>query len=203
MVNGKNPEENQTQEKIAIDYNKLHEDCWEHARHQELQRLSFTRIYSILAIGTLAYLSSEGGVITDSLDYSKTILLVFLLMFSILGYFLICSWNVAFAKFKANALLIAKEYLQLPNDIRKIYAFKKGTSISLLWVIFYSIMINLFLILLILNLLPQETANSLKSNFFWLMLAGLMIFCLLMYVYEKYFVKVIWTIYDKFVNRNN
>jgi hypothetical protein len=70
----------------------VYEQRWLHARHQENQRLTFTKIFFAIYGIILAYSYSVSAITKDE----KLIIFGFLAILSILGFLLIRRWNEAF-----------------------------------------------------------------------------------------------------------
>ena len=147
---------------------KVYEQYWLHARHQENQRLWFTNIYAVIVAGLLAYI----GVFQKNLGlfpipYSRVwtyspieiVLVLFLTILSILGYVATHSWNIPFAIFSRLAEEIAVCEWGLPAQYQRFsryrteYRHSKEIGFGRAWVrtsaarafmAFYSLMIGVF-----------------------------------------------------------
>lgn len=85
-----------TQDSNKNHYEVIYEQYWAHCRHQEVQRLSFTQIYSVLVAGVLAFLTAQ-----KELNPLLEILVYFFLStLTILGYFIVYSPNIPFVIFQ-------------------------------------------------------------------------------------------------------
>jgi len=121
---------------------RIYEQYWLHARHQEVQRLWFTNIYSMIVAGTFAYFGAIKGFSTS--------LLVFLILLSILGYLVTYSWNIPFVIYSRLAEEIAVREWDLPKDYRRFTKYRKGyefgkkVSANTVFIGFYSLMAGIF-----------------------------------------------------------
>jgi|WetSurMetagenome_2_1015567.scaffolds.fasta_scaffold61133_3 hypothetical protein len=82
------------------DYSKnlrfFYDQSWHHARHQEMQRLKFTALFTALFGVVLTF---SANVPTHE---EKIAIYVFLAILSIFGIFIIDRWNEAFLKYRAK-----------------------------------------------------------------------------------------------------
>jgi len=83
-----------------------YEQLWEHARHQELQRLTFTNIYAIIVAGVFAsvLLARDENVQTAVVGFDsphvRFFLFVFLTFLSLFGLYITDAWNKSFAFYR-------------------------------------------------------------------------------------------------------
>jgi hypothetical protein len=133
---------------------KVYEQYWLHARHQEIQRLWFTNIYAMIVAGVFAYL----GLIEEHL--TKILILIFLTILSLFGYLMAHSWNLPFVIFSRLAEEIAICEWNLPEKYQRFSKYGKGyeyhkyigfgkniamrTSAARVFMLFYSLMIGIF-----------------------------------------------------------
>lgn len=95
------------------------EQYWLHARHQELQLLTFTSIYSAIVSGALVYEDSQFGNLQSRLFISLAIMII-----SVLGFFLTFNYEFAFTKFSRLAEQIKKDQLGSRLKIYDPFALK-------------------------------------------------------------------------------
>ncbi len=139
-------------------YEKIYEQYWLHARHQENQRLWFTNIYAMIVTGVFTYFSAKRF---------DVIILMFLLLLSLLGYFLIYTWNISFTIFSRLAEEIAIREWELPEDYRRFTKYRRGyefsriISVNTIFIGFYSLMIGILTGLLIQNVFNIYTQITL------------------------------------------
>jgi hypothetical protein len=79
-------------------FEKIYEQYWLHARHQENQRLSFTNIYAVIVTGVFAFLGIIYQIESDNLNTNnfwllKISLLIFLIILSSFGYIMVLTWT--------------------------------------------------------------------------------------------------------------
>jgi hypothetical protein len=121
-----------------------YEQLWEHARHQELQRLHFTSIYAIIVAGVLASVLLRG----DSPNFSF-LLYFFLAILSLFGLYMTDAWNKSFASYR-ELIKGINSIWELPNepDYRewRFPAYKT-------FLLFYSLTSGFFSILVFIELL--------------------------------------------------
>lgn len=119
-----------------------------HARHQELQRLTFTSIYGVLVAGTLAFIGSV------SIPTARIGAIVGLLIISLLGFHLCHIWRIPFLWFSRIPEQMLIEDFKL-GKYRRFYSedkeeFKiKLLSGSTLFHFFYIFMESFFSFLLV------------------------------------------------------
>ena len=139
------------------------EQNWLHARHVENERLWITNIYVLIVAGVLSFLRfNEKGA---NLKISLSIIILFLIFFSLLNLFIIIKLNNEFKNHikkidKIVSILRVKQYMGLPERLRlehiKEYFIKfRITSVRYIFIYFYILTIILFLVLLILNLIGK------------------------------------------------
>jgi len=73
-----------------------YEQLWEHARHQELQRLQFTNIYAIIVAGVFASFLISG----DKNPFVRIFLFIFLTLLSLFGLYITDAWNKSFGYYR-------------------------------------------------------------------------------------------------------
>ncbi|GEM_PF-3638202 len=132
-------------------FRNIYDQYWNHARHQEVQRLNFTSIYALIVAGTLAYIGSS----SFNEKYAP-LLFIFLVIYSLLGYLSVYTWAIPFVIFtrKAEAIAICEwnmpEYysrFKFYNDPQsgqtKIFI---GIRISAtrIFITFYSLALSMF-----------------------------------------------------------
>lgn len=126
------------------DIRTVYEQYWEHTRHQELQRLTFTSIYGALVAGAFAFIGSSIS------EPSRLGLLWGLLFMSILGFLLCHFWRIPFLWFSRLAEQILLQEFKLKKYAR--FAEEKPKtkfgSVSDVFHFFYILMIALFTFLL-------------------------------------------------------
>jgi hypothetical protein len=134
----------------------VYEQYWLHARHQEVQRLWFTNVFAVIVAGVFAYLG-------NSPDGAYSIyLLFFLMVLSILGYFLTHAWNIPFVIFTRLAEKIAIFEWNLPKEYQRFtkygkIEYRKPVSASKMIMIFYSLMIAIFGMMFITKLIHNSS----------------------------------------------
>jgi hypothetical protein len=126
----------------------IYEQYWLHARHQETQRLWFTNVFAVIVAGVFAYMGKSND------DTYDVYLLLFLTILSILGYFLTHAWNIPFVIFTRLAEKMAIIEWDLPRDYQRFtkygdIKYRKPVSASKMIMIFYSLMISVFGMMLI------------------------------------------------------
>lgn len=114
------------------------EQYWLHARHQEIQLLTFTGIYSAIVAGAFAYMGSEFSDMQ-----SRALLSIALGMVSFLGFFLTYNFNFAYMKFSRLAEKIKLEILEL-GQYKAIDGGTKKVSGYTLMYTFFGLMASLF-----------------------------------------------------------
>jgi hypothetical protein len=121
-----------------------YEQLWEHARHQELQRLHFTSIYAIIVAGILASV-----LLTGNSQFVRFLLFIFLAVLSLFGLYMTDAWNKSFASYRELIKGINSVW-ELPNepDYRK-WRFPAYKT----FLLFYSLTSGFFLILVFIELL--------------------------------------------------
>lgn len=149
---------------------KIYEQYWLHARHQELQRLSFTNIYAVVVAGVFAYMGA-----THVEEDIKSLLLFFLMLLSFFGYSMIHFWNVPFVIFSYLAEEIAIRELNLPVEYARFTEhntrwekYNKAKRLGRLpirdvrdvFIAFYSLMIAIFGALIFGELIFQKMQNA-------------------------------------------
>ncbi len=130
---------------------KVYEQYWLHARHAENQRLWFTNIYAIIVAGLFAYMATK-----DIEDEKKIIILFFLIILSLFGYFVTHAWNMPFVDYSRLAEKISILEWKLNDNYwhfakagryKRIYPFR--ISAAKAFIAFYSLMLGLFAVLLL------------------------------------------------------
>lgn len=132
---------------------KIYEQYWFHARHQENQRLWFTNVYAVIVAGSFAYINAIEN------DF-KVPLLIFLIILSFFGYLMTHTWNIPYVIFSRLAEEIAICEWNLPKKYQRFSEYGKGykyskyigfgekisvrTSGARIFICFYSLMIGLF-----------------------------------------------------------
>lgn len=133
----------------ADHYRVIYEQYWQHARHNENQRLSFTQLYSVLVGVVLAFLTSRSEL-NLSLEIS---LYVFLLILTILGYFIVYSLNIPSVIFSRLTEQIAVCQWNVPQQYLRWFTESpqrktKRLHVAEIFIIFYSLMASLFTVML-------------------------------------------------------
>ena len=100
-------------------YLKVYEEYWNHARHQELYILYFTNIYAIIVAGLLIAIQNSWE------DDYCTYLITFLLVLSIIGYFIVFTKIIPFYKFSRLAERIAENVFCISNEYLRFKTYKK------------------------------------------------------------------------------
>jgi hypothetical protein len=136
---------------MANGIEKVYEQYWLHARHQENQRLWFTNIYAVIVAGILAYLGAIyklGNGNNSTFFISAIILFIFLTILSIFGYLITLAWNIPFVIYSRLAEEISIKKWNLDPEFRRFTKYKKGYNFnkprwmraSDIFVAFYSLM---------------------------------------------------------------
>lgn len=120
---------------------RVYEQNWLHARHVENERLWFTNIYAVVMAGSLA-LMSEKGLIWP--------LATFLLVLSLLGFFMCHALRMPFIRHSRISEIILRREWQLkdysgfyprtkqPEDkLEKSGEVRKGVSLNEVFYVFY------------------------------------------------------------------
>ena len=79
---------------------------WQHARHQEIQRLSFMNSYAIITAGIFAIVFSK---LFENEPGVRILLLGFVITLSIIGILITIAWRVPFLEFSSKANKILEE----------------------------------------------------------------------------------------------
>lgn len=118
---------------------KIFEQNFVHARHVETERMSFTNLFALTVAGVLSLIVNSQKEITNFIP-----VIMFLILFSIIGSFFILKLNLEFHNNKSHVIKIAKkfdftEYLARPiGHMKKTKEFNtKLPSVSVLFLIFY------------------------------------------------------------------
>jgi len=90
----------------------IYEQHWLHARHVENERLWFTNIFALIVAGLLAFL---GTVDRQLLSLFAIYAGGFILILSMLGYFLCLSWRAAFVEHTTLVREMAEQYPELKD----------------------------------------------------------------------------------------
>ena len=95
-------------------YKELYREYWNHARHQEWQRLTFTSGYIIAIAAVLGFIAQTG--ITNLTSGIGFIIFSFLTGISVIGFLLIHNWGVPFSIFTELTEVIAEDVWAIPNE---------------------------------------------------------------------------------------
>lgn len=130
-------------------YITIYEQYWEHARHVETERLSFTEIYSILVGGILAFLAVQ---IERNL-FQEILANIFLFILTIMGYSLVLGSNIEVVIFSRLTEQIAVCYWGIPKqdlrwDTESKVRKRKQIYVADVFIFFYSLMASLFVAML-------------------------------------------------------
>ena len=124
------------------EYKELYREYWQHARHSEWQRLTFTASYA-LAIGiALGFVSTKGIVSTESLP-----ILVFLAGLSFAGFLLVHSWAIAFVTYSRLTDIIAQKIWLIPEHMTPKIVRKRFHALDSrhIFSIFYALLTSTFI----------------------------------------------------------
>lgn len=114
------------------------EQFWLHARHQELQRLTFTSVYSAIVAGAFAFLGSE---ISDL--QSRVYLSIGMTILSILGFFLMHAWRIPFIVYSRLAEIVMIKKWEMEH-YKRFGEYDKLVNASLVFHLFYVLLASLF-----------------------------------------------------------
>ena len=126
------------------DLRLVYQQYWEHARHQERQRLTFTSIYGALLAGALAFIGSSIS------EPARLGILWGLLFVSILGFLLCHFWRIPFLWFTrlAEQMLLREFKLEKYRRFIEEETKTKFGSASAVFHFFYILTTTLFVFLL-------------------------------------------------------
>lgn len=122
----------------------MYKECWEHARHCEIQRLWFNNIYAVIVAAILVFLRQTD--LNQQTDLSLTLLLaLFALILSVLGLLVVITLSLGYEHYITDATMILYVWRKLefyrhpakPFHFKTVYRF------------FYEITIALFVTLLL------------------------------------------------------
>ena len=94
------------------EYKELYREYWQHARHSEWQRLTFTASYSIAMGIALGFVSNQGIVSAESIP-----IMVFFAGLSFAGFLLVHSWAIAFVTYSRLTDIIAQKIWKIPEHL--------------------------------------------------------------------------------------
>lgn len=165
----------------------VYEQYWLHARHQELQRLTFTSIYGALVAGALAFIGSSISTSSSRFGVALALLVV-----SLLGFVLCHAWRVPFLWFSRLAEQILLQEFKL-EKYRRFYQeqeqFKiKFGGVSDVFHFFYIIMTGIFTFLLLTNMPTGLLGECINWESFSTLIA-LIVFISLGIIYTLFFKK--------------
>ncbi|MGB3906523.1 MAG: hypothetical protein WBB22_16560 [Anaerolineae bacterium] len=155
-----------------------YEQHWLHARHVADERLWFTNIYVLTVVGLLAFLK------VDQPLFLRLGLLLFVLLLSIVGFFVCHSPTVHFITYSRTAELIqinegGTSYRQFyPKDAKRLTS--KIGSLNLAFYCLYVLTSSIFVSLL---------SSNLRVGVSYSIAAGIVTFIVLLLVWRRYFKK--------------
>lgn len=175
-------------------YKEVYNQYWNHARHQEIQRLQFAGMYVVIVAAALAYLGSSG----INNIYANA-LLAFLIAFSFLGYLSTYVFGIPFYAFSRKAEAISICEWNLPQNYQRFTKWCDKSSPSCryrfpyvddlrVFILFYSFMIGLLSSMLLVNL---KIINSLQIPL-------IVISLILIVIYLQFLEKNLRAIQDEF-----
>jgi len=156
----------------------VYEQYWLHARHVANERLWFTNIYVLIVASAFAFMATSKSVLINLW------LTVFLLIFSVLGFFICHSLVIHFITYsRMTELILINEWkipyrLFFPEKSQRMVA-KAGLNFA--FYLLYMLMSSIFASLLIHNLEMFSTYISIG--------VAIMIFLVLLVIYRLIFKK--------------
>lgn len=124
---------------------EIYRQNWEHARHQETQRLAFASIYSAIVAGTLALVFKDRPVLDQ-----RTLLMFLLFVVAVFGLAVTLKWNGEFHNhIKAIEKMKKECYMNDPRtDLKRFITLPLASikpGVGWVFVFFYSFLAALWL----------------------------------------------------------